>query len=51
LIRYAWRLVALLLVAVVTTVAQSPSFTVAIVRPDGYLVPFATYADGQWERA
>ncbi len=49
--RHAWLIVALLLVATVTTIAESPSFTVAIVRPDGYLVPFATYANGLWERA
>ena len=46
-----WLLVVLLLVAVAIAVGESPSFVVAIVRPDGYLVPFAAYANGQWERA
>jgi hypothetical protein len=42
---------ALLLIGAVTTLAQSSSFTVAIARPDGYLVPFAAYTNGRWERA
>lgn len=40
-----------MLVAVATTIAESPSVAVAIVRPDGYLVPFAAFGNGQWERA
>ena len=39
------------LVAAVTTPAQSPSLALAIVRPDGYLIPFAAYANSRWERA
>ncbi len=31
--------------------AQPPRFTLAIVRLDGRLVPFATYDKGNWERA
>jgi hypothetical protein len=31
--------------------AQSMRFAVAIVRPDGAIVPFAAYDDGRWERA
>lgn len=31
--------------------AQEQRFTVAIVRPDGALVPFAAYDAGRWERA
>ena len=31
--------------------AQDQRFTVAIVRPDGALVPFAAYDAGRWERA
>ena len=31
--------------------AQSQTFTVAIVRTDGALVPFAAYDAGRWERA
>jgi hypothetical protein len=42
---------ALLLIGAATTFAQSSSFTVAIARPDGYLVPFAAYTNGRWERA
>jgi len=30
---------------------QSPTVAVAIARPDGYLVPFAAFANGRWERA
>jgi len=44
-------LATLLVVAIATTIAQSTALVVAIVRPDGYLVPFAAYANGQWERA
>ena len=49
--RHVWPVAALSLVAAVTTPAQSPSLTVAIVRFDGYLIPFAAYASGRWERA
>ena len=47
------RLVTLVLVPVVITsaAAQGQRFTVAIVRPDGRLVPFAAYDAGRWERA
>ena len=43
----------LLLAAMVITsaAAQGQRFTVAIVRPDGALVPFAAYDAGRWERA
>lgn len=43
----------LILAALVATsaVAQDQRFTVAIVRPDGALVPFAGYDAGRWERA
>jgi hypothetical protein len=43
----------LVLVALVITsaAAQDQRFTVAIVRPDGGLVPFAAYDAGRWERA
>lgn len=42
-----------ILAALVATsaVAQDQRFTVAIVRPDGALVPFAAYDAGRWERA
>jgi hypothetical protein len=49
--RHVCLLAALPLVAILPTLAQSPSFSVAIVRPDGHLVPFAAYANGRWERA
>jgi hypothetical protein len=49
--RHVWLLAALPLVAILPILAQSPSLTVAIVRPDGYLVPFAAYVSGRWERA
>ena len=49
--RHVCLLAALPLVAILPTLPQSPSLTVAIVRPDGYLVPFAAYANGRWERA
>ena len=42
--------VALLAVATSTT-AQSVRLTLAIVRPDGHLVPFAAYDNGRWARA
>lgn len=47
------RSLPLLLAGVVVTglAAQGQGFTVAIVRPDGDLVPFAAYVDGRWERA
>lgn len=43
----------LVLAAMVITsaAAQDQKFTVAIVRPDGALVPFAAYDAGRWERA
>lgn len=43
----------LVLAALVITAAaaQGGRFTVAIVRPDGGLVPFAAYDAGRWERA
>jgi hypothetical protein len=47
------RACAALVVAGLTaiTTAQSQTFTLAIVRPDGRLVPFAAYEGGRWERA
>lgn len=47
------RLLTLVLVTLVITsaAAQGQRFTVAIVRPDGGLVPFAAYDAGRWERA
>ena len=36
---------------ITTAAAQGQRFTVAIVRPDGALVPFAAYDAGRWERA
>jgi hypothetical protein len=47
------RLLPLVLVALAVTgaAAQAQRFTVAIVRPDGGLVPFAAYDAGRWERA
>jgi hypothetical protein len=45
-------LTAVLAALVITSAAaQSQNFTVAIVRPDGRLVPFAAFAAGRWERA
>ena len=46
-------LLPLILAALVITsaAAQDQRFTVAIVRPDGGLVPFAAYDAGRWERA
>ena len=43
----------LVLAAMVVTsaAAQGRRFTVAMVRPDGALVPFAAYDAGRWERA
>src|SRR3954471_7780842 len=43
----------LVLAAMVITsaAAQGQRFTVAIVRSDGALVPFAAYDAGRWERA
>ncbi len=37
--------------AIASLAAQGQRFTVAIVRPDGGLVPFAAYDGGRWERA
>jgi hypothetical protein len=37
--------------ATVTFSGQPLRFAVAIVRPDGAIVPFAAYDDGRWERA
>ena len=47
------RSLPLLLAALVITslAAQGQRFTVAIVRSDGGLVPFAAYDAGRWERA
>lgn len=47
------HLLSLVLAAMVITsaAAQSQRFTVAIVRSDGALVPFAAYDAGRWERA
>lgn len=47
------HLLSLVLAAMVITsaAAQDQRFTVAIVRSDGALVPFAAYDAGQWERA
>jgi hypothetical protein len=47
------RALALLLAALTITslAAQGQRFTVAIVRPDGGIVPFAAYNAGRWERA
>jgi hypothetical protein len=47
------RSLPLLLAALVITslAAQGQRFTVAIVRPDGGLIPFAAYDAGRWERA
>ena len=47
------RALPLLLAALVITslAAQGQRFSVAIVRPDGGLVPFAAYDAGRWERA
>jgi hypothetical protein len=47
------RSLSLLLAALAITslAAQVQRFTVAIVRPDGRLVPFAAYEAGRWERA
>jgi hypothetical protein len=46
-------LLPLVLAALVITsaAARDQRFTVAIVRPDGGLVPFAAYDAGRWERA
>lgn len=38
-------------IAITSLAAQAQRFTVAIVRPDGRLVPFAAYDAGRWERA
>ena len=49
-----WLLALLLAMAVVAPAhpsAQPARFTVAIVRADGAIVPFAAYDDGRWERA
>jgi hypothetical protein len=46
------RSLPLLLALIITSLAaQGQTFTVAIVRPDGGLVPFAAYDAGRWERA
>ena len=47
------HLLSLVLAAMVitTAAAQGERFTVAIVRSDGALVPFAAYDAGRWERA
>jgi hypothetical protein len=49
--RRAWLSVAIAAVLISTTVAQPGRFTLAIVRLDGRLVPFAAYEGGRWERA
>lgn len=46
----SWVVPALTVFLVAASAAQH-RFAVAIVRPDGRLVPFAAYADGRWERA
>ena len=49
--RHLWLLATLLLVGLVPILGQPVSFTIAIVRPDGHIIPFAAYANGRWEHA
>jgi hypothetical protein len=50
--RRRWLLLATVTLATAAVaIAQSARLTIAIVRADGYLVPFAAYDRGRWERA
>lgn len=48
---HTWLPVAIAAAMATTTAAQTPRFALAIVRPDGRMVPFAAYESGRWERA